>query len=240
MSGKLESLELQVKALEKGMGVMVKALKEIKASMTKLEEKVDKTKNAEILEIINTQKNVEEMISANSDAIEIIDNEISKFQDDKVKADSDKHDDVETVKEVKKCKYFNKGHCKYKIACRFSHPREVCELYLRGVKCYNKSCKSRHPKVCKWWQEIECRRQDCSYLHVTLACDDDKGENAHKNYPCSGCRNGFDDKSCVVQHKIYNTSLFLCLNCDGWIQQKEQIILPGWSLFDQFGNLRRV
>ena len=28
-------------------------------------------------------------------------------------------------------------------------------------------------------------------------------------------------------------------NCDGWIQQKEKIIHPGWSMFDQFGNIRR-
>ena len=101
MSGKLESLELQVKALEKGMGVMVKAFKEIKASMNKLEEKVDKTLNAEIQEIIKTQKNVEEMIAANSDAIQCIDSEISKFNNDKAKAASDKHINVETIKELK-------------------------------------------------------------------------------------------------------------------------------------------
>ena len=241
MSGKLESLELQVKAIEKGMGVMVKAFKEIKASMNKLEEKVDKTLNAEIQEIIKTQKNVEEMIAANSDAIQCIDSEISKFQNDKAKAASDKHINVETIKELKKCKYFNKGHCKYKLACKFAHPREVCENHLRTGKCYEKLCKSRHPKVCKWWQESGCRRQDCNYLHVTLASDDDKGKNAHESesYTCSGCRNCFDDKSCVVQHRIENTTLFLCLNCDGWIQKKEKIIHPGWSLYDQFGDLRR-
>ena len=109
---------------------------------------------------------------------------------------------------------------------------------MREGKCYEKSCERRHPKVCKWWQESGCRRHECSYLHVTLACDDDKGENAHKSYPCSGCKNCFDDKSCVVEHRIDDITLFLCLNCDDWIQ-KDKIILPGWSLFDQFGGLRR-
>ena len=47
ISAKLQSLEVQVKGLEKGMGVMVKAVKEIK-----------------IQEIIKTQKNVEELIAA--------------------------------------------------------------------------------------------------------------------------------------------------------------------------------
>ena len=131
MSGKLESLELQVKALGKGMGVMVKALKEIKASMNKLQEKVDKTQNAEITEIIRTQKNVEELIAANYDAIKSLDSEISKFQNDKAKADSDKHENVETVetvKETNKCKYFNRGHCKYKLACKFAHQERSVKL----------------------------------------------------------------------------------------------------------------
>ena len=157
------------------MGILVKAFKEIKASMNKLEEKVYKTQNAEIQEIIKTQKNVEQMIAANADALKSVDSEISKFQNDKAKATTH----VETVKEKKKCKYFNKGHCKYKLACKFAHPREVCENHLGAGKCYEKLCKRRHPKVCKWWQESGCRRQNCSYLHVTLASDDDKGKNAH-------------------------------------------------------------
>ena len=128
---------------------MVKVVKEIKASVNKLEEKVDKNQNAEIQEIIKTQKNLDELIVANSAAIKSIDSEISKFHNDKAKADSDKHENVETVKEIKKCKYFNKGHCKYKLACKFEHTREVYETHLRGGKCFGKSCKNRHPKVCK-------------------------------------------------------------------------------------------
>ena len=180
------------------------------------------------------------MISANSDALKSIDSEISKLQNDKANAATEKDaDNVDIAKKKKKCQYFNKGHCKYKMECKFAHPQELCEIYMREGRCCEKSCKSRHPKVCKWWLESGCRREECSYLHVTLACDEEKRKNAHKKYPCSGCKNAFDDKSCVVEHTIENIKLFLCLNCDDWIQKKENIIHPGWSLFDQFGNLRR-
>ena len=65
---------------------------------------------------------------------------------------------VENMK--KKCKYFNKGHCKIKSDCKFSHPNEICQIYLAGEKCDQKSCNNRHPKVCKWLQgRSGCRRQ---------------------------------------------------------------------------------
>eukprot|EP00091_Calanus_sinicus_P000545 TRINITY_DN10477_c0_g1_i1.p1 TRINITY_DN10477_c0_g1~~TRINITY_DN10477_c0_g1_i1.p1 ORF type:complete len:130 (+),score=38.96 TRINITY_DN10477_c0_g1_i1:110-499(+) len=124
MAGKLEALELQVKALEKGMGAMVKAFKEIKASMNRLEEKVDKTKNAEIQEILKTQKNVEEMIAANANAIKCIDSEISKFEKDKVKAASEERVDVETLKDLKKCKYLIKDIANTKVNAN-SHIQEI-------------------------------------------------------------------------------------------------------------------
>ena len=55
------------------MVTILKAVKEIKSSVVKLEEKVDKTHNDEIQEIINAQKNLEEVIALNSDAINRID-----------------------------------------------------------------------------------------------------------------------------------------------------------------------
>ena len=86
-------MEIQVKALEMGMGVMVKAVKEIKASINKLEEKVYKTQNEEVQEITKTQKKLEEMIATNSDAIQSIDSEMSKFKYDKAKVTTDNDTD---------------------------------------------------------------------------------------------------------------------------------------------------
>ena len=86
---------------------------------------IQELRNAEILEIINTQKNVEEMIAANSDAIQCIDSEISKFQNDKAKAASDKHINVETIKELKKCKYFAPALGTFLLLEVLSHARNV-------------------------------------------------------------------------------------------------------------------
>ena len=116
----------------------------------------------------------------------------------------------------KKCKYFDKGYCKYKLECKFAHSGEICKTHLEGRKCKENSCKDRHPKVCKWWMKGGCRRTDCEYLHVTLIHDDDKQNEAHKYFPCYGCKNCFDDRTCVVQ----NGTIFLCHNCDSRIHSK--------------------
>ena len=139
----------------------------------------------------------------------------------------------------KKCKYFNKGRCKYVKRCRNSHPTEICSTYLGGGKCDQSSCQDRHPKICKWWLgRSGCRRNDCNYLHVTLAHDDDQQKKAHTIFPCAGCKSRYDDQSCVVQHIVNDTTFLLCLNCDDWIQHKDMIITPGWTLFDGNGALR--
>ena len=118
------SIEFQVKNLEKGMGTIVKAFKDLKASVKALEDKIDNAQNEEVREILRNQKVLQDIISANSDAIKRIDIEIAKHKDNSQKAYPEKKDKESENKE-KKCRYFNKGHCKYKTVCRFSHPSEV-------------------------------------------------------------------------------------------------------------------
>ena len=68
---------------------------------------------------------------ANSEAIKKIDNEIEKMQDASLKADLEK-EDKKLENKKKKCRYSNSGHCKYKMDCKFSHPKEVCKIYFAG------------------------------------------------------------------------------------------------------------
>ena len=118
-----------------------------------------------------------------------------------------------------------------KHACRFSHPTEICTNIL---------CKMRHPKPCKWDQgRGGCRRQDCDYLHVTLARDDEQQSRAHKNYPCAGCKNCYEDVTGVVEDIVKNKVFFLCLNCEDWIRRRDVVINPRWSLYDQKGEMGR-
>ena len=116
-----------------------------------MEEQVEKDWNEEVQEILRNQKVLQDVIFANSDAIRKIDKEIAMLQDENLKADKEK-EDTKLENKRKKCKYFNAGHCKYKMECKFSHPSEVCKIYLEGGKCAQKLCENRHPKICKWSQ----------------------------------------------------------------------------------------
>jgi hypothetical protein len=37
----------------------------------------------------------------------------------------------------------------------------------------------------------------------------------------------------------YKGRMKSCVNCDDWIQRKDEILLPGWRLFDENGDLRQ-
>ena len=69
----------------------------------------------------------------------------------------------------KKCRYHNRGFCKFKEECMFSHSTRICEEYTNNGICKLSKCDSRHPKHCRYWcKRVEgCKRQnDCQYLHL--------------------------------------------------------------------------
>ena len=69
----------------------------------------------------------------------------------------------------KKCRYFNRGFCKYGQKCRFYHPRQVCNEFLLEGICRQHKCPQRHPRHCRYWttRQEGCNRGDfCQYLHV--------------------------------------------------------------------------
>ena len=160
------SLELQVKGLEKNMAAIIKAFKGFKVSMDALEKKVNKHQEEEIKELIKTQKMLNDIVVSNSEAIKQIDIEIKRLENEReaVKVDSKKDEDDIRAIEAKKCKYYNRGYCKYKFKCKFVHPGESCKTYLEGKRCDEKNCEDRHPKVCKWWLKGGCRGRNCDYL----------------------------------------------------------------------------
>ena len=112
---------------------------------------------------------------------------------------------------------------------------------MKSLKCTVKGCNYRHPKTCKWFsKEVGCRRNDCEFLHGTLAKSDDK-ISAHKesSFKCEGCRGTFENKEYVVKPIIKSKEMFFCLNCDDWIGNKEEVLKSDWTLFDSNGDLRR-
>ena len=62
---------------------------------------------------------------------------------------------------------------------------------------------------------------------------------APTEFKCEGCKYTWEDKSCVVEHVVeHKKKYFFCLNCDDWIQYKENVFDEGWTLFDNEGCLR--
>ena len=65
----------------------------------------------------------------------------------------------------KKCKYHDKGFCKFRSRCLFFHHTEIC-----GEKsCQKNQCPKRHPKPCKYYSKRKCYfGNDCKYRHDSL------------------------------------------------------------------------
>ena len=73
------ALEDQLKELAKQFGGILKLVKILKSSVESLEDKISKQESDEIKEIILTQKVIDEVIVANSNAIRRIDKEIKEI-----------------------------------------------------------------------------------------------------------------------------------------------------------------
>ena len=157
---------------------------------------------------------MDKVIAANMEAIAKIDKEILNFSQKKPN-DATKKESSEAgkVKHTKKCRYFNRGYCKYKHNCKYLHPKEICKEYLVGGTCGNLQCCARHPRACKWNESNEgCKRKaECDYLHVTSASQ--TSEN-YPGYKCASCKDTWENSACVVEHKIQNMKVFFCLNWD--------------------------
>ena len=66
-----------------------------------------------------------------------------------------------------KCRYWDRGFCKYRKKCKFEHPVKVCETFQKDGKCIERECEKRHPNSCLYYQGDGCERGIyCAYLHV--------------------------------------------------------------------------
>ena len=244
------TLEEQVKTLQKHMGAILVTMRDLKATVEALDKRTAVEENKEIKEILEAQKVIDEVIVENSDAIKRIDREMKQIMDKKCDttnhdSDKDEEEPKDKVKKIqrRKCRYFDRGFCKYNKKCRFSHPDVICKDYLKTHKCEKKGCPERHPKSCKWDQEKGgCNRgQECLYLHANKNLDNNV-ENVNnfeaEKYECVSCRYTWTDRHCVKEHTIRSTTVFFCLNCDDWVKEKSAVYDQGWSLFDQAGYLR--
>ena len=228
-------LEEQVKALQKSMGGVVRIVKDLKSSVEVLEKKL---KIKELNEIIEAQKVIDEVLLANSDAIKRIDQEIIQITNSKfsrnIKEDT-LEDSQSGQKLTKKCRHFNRGYCKHKSKCRFTHPDNICNDYVTNGKCEATRCEDRHPKRCKWLTSKDgCTREGCLYLHNT----DKQSNYVDQTYKCESCKDIWTNSNCVVEYVLHNQKVHFCLNCDDWVKYKQNVFNADWTLMDNNGYLR--
>ena len=89
-----KSLEDQVKALQRQFGGIARLVKDLKSTLDKLENRNEASENSEVQEIIDTQKVIDKIIVANSDAIKRMDKEIREITQ-KQKEDKSKNDAID-------------------------------------------------------------------------------------------------------------------------------------------------
>ena len=59
------------------------------------------------------------------------------------------------ISKIRKCRYYNRGYCKFQEECNFAHPSTICQDLLQNGKCYLRQCPDRHPNICRYWQKEE-------------------------------------------------------------------------------------
>ena len=193
MSKKNEKIKMEeeLKTMQKHMGGLIKTILDLKHRVETLEKGTNVDHKKEIGEIMEKQNLIDKTIAANVDAIKDIDEEIKTLSEgnnvqkdvidnritekDRKKEEAQKDIMESEIVDAgrtlvrKKCRYFNRGYCKYTSKCRFSHPREICQTYLEGYNCNQRECEKRHPKSCKWIEgSRSCKRQNCAYLHTVI------------------------------------------------------------------------
>ena len=228
------------------MAGLVRTIIDLKSKVESLEEKVKGNKSDDVEVLVDKQKAVDEAIAKNSAAIIKIDEEIQVLMEDterKRRTESTEGRNLDG--KVLKCRYYDRGHCKYKCGCKYIHSKTICKDYLDNKKCDSKSCIDRHPKVCKFWIKNKggCKRNtSCDFLHVTLARNEDKPKNSDAieeiEYTCVGCNSSWTDDKFVIKYNIKNHIVNFCLNCDDWVKDKAKVLDENWTMFDNAGNLR--
>ena len=243
------TLEEEVNTIKKHFGGIIATVKALKETVDNLQKKLAPKERDEIQDIIDKQKALDKAIADNDAALDQIKRELLDLKDNrevptstvKTKGDAKyvQNEVEESINQKnRKCRYFNRGYCKYKMKCRYFHPKNVCQEYVTNQKCSNSDCIDRHPKPCKWTAQTGgCKRiNGCDYLHATSV---GMQTNEPQEYTCISCKDTWQNRSHVVEYGIQGVQVYFCLNCDDWVKVKPQVLEEGWTLWDGDGYLRR-
>ena len=119
-------LDEEVKVMKRQFGGMAALVKELEAKVENLEKNQDN-----VAKIMDKQSIVEDAINANAASIKKLEKEIMDLNIMKQKQlQNDIRED---------------GHCKYKLRCRYFHPRGIFQAYFENGKCDRKKLYGKTP-----------------------------------------------------------------------------------------------
>ena len=177
---KIEAIEDRIEAIEDQLAAFIDTINYLKERVAPLDKegaiKVSDV-NKEISDLIKLQPVIDELVVANSNAIEILRKEIKSIPTNNI---NDQHavnkntncvtkntaDYTESNSNMK-CSYFNRGFCKNRQNCKMVHEETICKKFLNGEYCNWLICSFRHPKTCYYYHNNGgCMfGQTCVYMH---------------------------------------------------------------------------
>ena len=126
--------------------------------------------------------------------------------------------------QTRKCRHFNRGFCKFRDNCKFSHNEGICAEYLENKICKVSNCRFRHPKPCKFVNNGDtCNwAQNCLYLHETTELSqieetDELLIEHERTYTCDICDTSYNCPNDLKYHNDYMHPCienYLCDQCE--------------------------
>ena len=185
----VKSLEEKVNKFEKRLNTVRPIMLDLDGKFKKLEKRLNTiedyiVKNKEIdlnaqqflsegTNILNNYKLLEEIVSANKEAINKIENDSKSVENSLEPVEQEKNNE-------RRCKFWNAGFCKYRKDCILRHPAAICNK----DNCVDKKCSARHPKPCKLWKMGFCKfGESCEFKHdKNIEREQKKTEDSKEHY----------------------------------------------------------
>ena len=103
-----------------------------------------------------------------TEIMEVIDKINAKIKHKECEDTTDKRSNRAKIRIQVKCKFFERGYCKYGSKCRFRHPSRACEDFEMNLCSDGAKCEHRHPKrVCLYWMRGHCSEgEKCLFRHI--------------------------------------------------------------------------
>ena len=156
-----------MESVQDSFNTKINALYRMKENIVNLHEEYENERKSALLESELLWRNVSDKYETCRITLEILE-ELRIEVITNVENIHNKGEDLRNATK-KKCKYFNRGYCKYGVKCRFDHPKHVCDEFLLEGICRQHKCPHSHPQHCRYWttKKEGCNRGEfCQYLHV--------------------------------------------------------------------------